>query len=123
MKTIKPKIYISAPFSGYDLKERRESFARWARVLLNAGCEPVNPLENGLPEDAPYKEHIKADIKLLMECDGFVLDNRWICSRGCKCEVAVAEACELTMIGRIKNGELELDMNRFKQLKSILRRR
>lgn len=123
MKAVKPKIYISAPITGYDLKERRESFARWARVLFNAGCEPVNPMEKGLPDEAPYKEHMKTDIKLLMDCDGFVLDNRWICSRGCKCEVAVAEACELAMIGRMNNGELELDMDKFRQLKSKLRKR
>lgn len=47
------KIYISGPISGlpYDKVEAR--FERDKRDLAAADFEPVSPLDNGLPPDAP----------------------------------------------------------------------
>lgn len=123
MNNRKPKVYISAPITGYDLDERRKAFAKWAQVLVDAGCEPVNPMEKNIPDDAPYREHMKKDIELLLDCDGYILSTLWMESRGCKCENAVASACGIKFVGFIKADDVEFISNNLKNLKAEVRRR
>lgn len=117
----KPKIYISAPITGYDLEERRKSFAKWAQIIINAGCEPVNPMEKNIPDDAPYVEHMKADINLLLDCDGYILSTVWTASKGCRCENAVAEACDVELVGFIIGDDVDFIESKIKKIKSKLR--
>lgn len=70
------KIYISAPISGYDLTERKALFSQMEDILAEEGYKPVNPFSNPLPDSAPYTEHLKQDIKLLLDCDGMVRPSR-----------------------------------------------
>lgn len=119
----KPKVYISAPITGYDLNERRKMFAQWAQMLVDAGCEPVNPMEKGLPDSAPYKEHMKADIANLLKCDGYILHKSWPESRGCKCEESVAAACGIKFIGFIGENGIEFISENLRNLKAEVRKR
>jgi len=92
------KCYISLPITGYDLNERREKAARIEERLHDLGFETVNPLKKGLPDDAPYSEHMKLDLKLLLECDHIYMAKGWENSGGCRLEAEVAMKCGLLMI-------------------------
>lgn len=101
------KVYISAPISGHDLTERHEAFAKWALEVACEGYVAVNPMMNDLPDEAPYTEHMKADIRMLLDCDAMVAPVRWRCSKGCTLEARVAELCGIPVIGRIDdNGRI-----------------
>lgn len=92
------KCYISLPITGYDLAERRETAARIEARLQQLGFETVNPLSKDLPDDAPYSEHMKQDLKLLLDCDHIYPAKGWKDSGGCRLEVEVAMKCGLKMI-------------------------
>lgn len=95
---IKAKIYISGPISGHSLEERRARFAGAAEVLRQHGFEAVNPMDNGVSAEAPYEDHMRADLRMLLGCDGFYLLRGWMSSRGACLERAVAEACGLSIM-------------------------
>ena len=63
------KVYISGAIAHYNMEERRATFAAAARQLTEQGFEAVNPFENGVPDDAHWMAHMKADIALLVDCD------------------------------------------------------
>ena len=65
------KIYISGPISGYDLDERKRTFEEIENCLSH-GYKVFNPLKNGLPDDATWKEHMRADMRMLTDCDAIV---------------------------------------------------
>lgn len=87
---MRKRIYISLPVTGHDLRERRKLAAGVARALEALGAEAVNPLENGLPEGAAWLEHMRADLRLLLDCDGILLCDGWEESRGCRVERGLA---------------------------------
>lgn len=87
---MKKKVYISGPISGFDMEERKEAFKKAEKILKRKGFIPVNPLENGLDEKEPWILHMKADIKMLLECDAIYLMTGWRYSRGCRIEYNIA---------------------------------
>lgn len=91
----KKKVYLSAPISGYDLNERRERFAHMKEGLEKLGYNVMNPMENGLSDDAPTTQHMKRDIIMLLQCDVIFLMKGWNKSAGCLTELHVATACGL----------------------------
>ena len=52
------KIYISGPITGTNINTTRLRFKCAEATLRMQGFTVANPMENGLPEDAPYDEHI-----------------------------------------------------------------
>ena len=75
------RIYISGPMTGMpDLN--KPAFIAAEEALRAAGFDVVNPVNNGLPDSAEWHEHMRADIKMLMDCDGVALLPGWIGSRG-----------------------------------------
>lgn len=111
---MKKRIYISAPITGHDLAERKEYFAEVAEQLEEAGYEPVNPFDNGLPDTAPRTEHMKADLKMLLSCDGYVQSVATHGSIGCVSEAGVALLCGIPAIALIKGSTLYWDLT-FKE--------
>lgn len=94
----KKRIYLSGPISGHDIEERKNAFAR-ASVLTEAlGFEPVNPMENGLPEDASTHQHMKRDFEMLLTCDVILMMEKWTHSAGCKVEFDVATSIGIPVI-------------------------
>ena len=91
------RIYISLPISHYDLEERRE-YAQKVEDALSHFYEVVNPLKNGLPEDADWREHMKKDLQDLLTCDAIFLCKDWEKSKGCKLEFDVATTCNIEPI-------------------------
>ena len=94
----KQLIYISGPISHRDLTERRKAFADTAEMLRGHGFDIVNPMENGLPENAPTRQHMRRDIEMLMRCDIIYMMKGWTHSKGCKVEFDVATSIGLPVM-------------------------
>ena len=88
----KKRIYISLPI---DLDERKETALAMEVKLRGRGYDVFNPFNNGLPDKASTYEHMKADIKELLDCDVIMFMYGWNRSAGCKCELDVATAIGL----------------------------
>lgn len=53
--------------------------------------DPVNPMKNGLPETASWKQHMVKDIEMLLDCEAILMLSCWRTSKGAKIEKAIAE--------------------------------
>lgn len=84
------KVYISGAISNRDPEEVRKEFERVEKLLSSLGLEAVNPLANGLTDAHTWREHMRADLHLLLECDKIVVLPGWRESKGARLEVFVA---------------------------------
>lgn len=98
------KIYISGKISGLPKDEVTAKFTAAERTIRVKGHIPVNPLNNGLPWDTPYTDHLKADIKQLMDCDAVYLLNDAYISAGAKTEKELAMTLGMGIIYE-ENGD------------------
>ena len=71
------------------------------RLPTRRGFEPVNPFKNGLPEEAHWREHMRADIALLLGCDYIYMLKGWELSKGAKLELDVASSCGIKVLFEI----------------------
>lgn len=89
------RIYISGPISRMP-KKNRPAFDQAAAELRAAGYEPVSPFDNGVDPDAEWGVHMRADIKMMVDCDGVAVLKGWTrsqaISRGANVEVDLARA-------------------------------
>lgn len=82
------KIYISGPMTG--IKDYNfPAFNAAEKALLGYG---VNPAKNGLPLGLPWSTYLRADLKVLLECDAMLQLPGWMDSRGARLECSVADA-------------------------------
>lgn len=88
----KKKIYISGQISGLTPDEYRANFLEAARQLHAQGYEVINPIFNGVDATQPWQVHIKADIRLLLECDAIYVLQNWELSNGATLEREIAKA-------------------------------
>lgn len=101
------KVYISGAIAHHDLEERKAAFGDAERFLSLKGFDPVNPFKNGLPDDAHWRKHMRADIALLLGCDYIYMLQGWELSKGAKLELDVASSCG---IGVLFEGHFNPDM-------------
>ena len=94
---MKPTIYLSAPVSGYEEQERRLFFRQWQNLFQDLGYETVNPLDNGLPFQAPWQEHMRADLSNLLTCQTIVFLSEKL-SPGMAVEKEVAKATGIKIV-------------------------
>lgn len=80
------RIYISGRITGLPYPIAVKRFAVAARRLSDLGHHPVNPIDNGLPRDATWAEHMRADLATLRRCDGVCMLRGWERSRGAQIE-------------------------------------
>ena len=92
------RVYISGAIAHHDMTERKEAFGRAERMLRERGFRPVNPFGNGLPENAHWREHMRADIALLLECDYIYMLTGWEMSKGAKLEHDVDTSCGIRVL-------------------------
>lgn len=92
------KIYLSGPISGFDLTERERIFNEKEKKFKSKGFDVFNCFKNGVPLSAPATEHLKADMKVLPDCDTVYFMKGWEKSSGCNLEFNVAHALKLKMI-------------------------
>lgn len=86
------KIYISGPITGHAREKVERAFAEAEATIRRGGYEPINPLNNGLPQSATWEQHMGRDIEILLGCDGIYMLSDWRTSKGARIEIAVAEA-------------------------------
>ena len=84
------RIYISGKISGLPLDDVKVRFADAKAFLDEIGFEAVNPLEKGLPDDAPWERHMVKDIELLLSCDSIYMMDNWTLSTGAGIEYDIA---------------------------------
>lgn len=53
------RIYISGAIEHHYIAERRQAFQRAAEYIAAQGGIPVNPFDNGVPENAHWREHTR----------------------------------------------------------------
>ena len=94
----KEKVYISGAIAHYNIDERKEAFANAEMNLRNMGFEPVNPFKNELPDEAHWREHMRADIRLLVDCKYIYMLQGWELSKGAKLELDVASSCGIKVL-------------------------
>lgn len=87
-------IYISGPISGRPDNNRR-AFADAQIILQSHGFKVINPLDIDLPEKAngkPYdwSDHMRLDIKALMDCNLVAVLPDWYLSKGSCLEIELA---------------------------------
>lgn len=92
------KVYISGAIAHYDMNERKEAFSRAEEKLMTQGYDPVNPFRNGLPDEAHWRAHMRADIALLLACDYIYMLKDWELSKGAKLELDVASSCGIKVL-------------------------
>lgn len=95
------KTYISGPISAPTPEKRAANLAKFHEAeaaLVALGHSVANPAKNGLPESAHWEEHMRADIKLLMDCDTVALLDGWADSRGARIEYQLAKDLGLRVV-------------------------
>ena len=80
------------------LHQRKGAFANAEQNLRNMGFSPVNPFKNGLPDEAHWREHMRADIALLLDCEYIYMLKDWELSKGAKLELDVASSCGIKVL-------------------------
>ena len=92
------RIYISGPMTGVPEHNFPAFFAAEER-LKQAGFQPLNPARNfGGQTDRPRADYIRADLELLLQCDGIAMLPGWQKSRGAKLEYMIAWELGLPVI-------------------------
>lgn len=103
------RAYLSGPISGYDMNERRKAFSEAEELIREQGVEVVIPLNNGLPDDAEWSDHMLRDLEMLIDCDMMVLLPGWQHSRGCLTEVRFARKMGLLVLGSHEAEQIEYE--------------
>lgn len=62
------------------------------------GFAPVNPFDNGVPDGAHWRVHMRADIALLVQCDLIYMLRGRELSKGAKLEHDVATSCGINVL-------------------------
>lgn len=88
--TGKQKAYISGQITGLDIEVARSRFNYAAQRLEEMGYDPVNPFDNGLSPDRKWTDHMRADLKLMLDCQTIYLLKGWQHSRGASLERHIA---------------------------------
>ena len=92
------KIYLSGQISGLPLDVARKRFTDAKEMLELQGWEVINPLDNGVPLDADWEEHMAEDILSLFACKAIFMLDGWERSQGARLEHALAKRISMRII-------------------------
>lgn len=81
------KLYVAGPMSGYP-ESNYPLFNRVSELLRQAGFEIVNPAEFG--NGKHYIDFLREDLRLMLDCHGVAVLDKWWESTGARNEVQVA---------------------------------
>jgi len=84
-------IYLAGPMTGM-LAFNYPAFHAEAARLRALGHRVINPAENDLPETATWQEHMRDDLRELLNCDQIHLLPGFGKSKGAMLELIVAQA-------------------------------
>lgn len=88
---VRKAIYLSGPMTGIPAFNFPAFHAEAAR-LRALGRTVFNPAESGLPASAAWSEHMRADLRALLDCDHIHMLPGWSNSTGAWLELQVALA-------------------------------
>ena len=95
------KIYISGPMTGYpDLN--RAAFNAKAAELRAQGHEVVNPAEMPEIPGGTWADYMRADLKVMLDCEAIYLLPGWRKSRGARVEHFVARVLFFIILGEAR---------------------
>lgn len=88
------KVYISGAIDSApgNTDSREDEFSKVEHDLIGMGFIPVNPFKNDVPVTGRHQDHMRADIRLLCDCDMIYMMKGWESSPGAMLEHAVAAA-------------------------------
>jgi hypothetical protein len=95
------KTYLSGPMTG-RVEMNFPAFAREETRLRSLGITVVNPAANGLPANAEWQDHMREDIRLLMDCTAIHMLPGWTKSRGATLEHTIAVALGMAVTGAVE---------------------
>lgn len=98
------KVYISGPITGVDFGNHF-AFSSARAVLELCGYEAVDPSEVQLDDEATWADYMKADLKLLLDCDFIYMLEGWEDSKGARLERELAENLGIKEIGIDQESE------------------
>ena len=84
-------IYISGQISGLNLNEAKATFKAVEDVLVETGCEVINPFNLFKEQDLTWSEFMVVDIKALLDCNAICMIKGWEQSKGARLEHHIAE--------------------------------
>lgn len=84
------KVYISGPITGAEFGNRFAFMAARCGLEL-CGYEVVDPSDVKLDGDATWADYMRADLKLLLDCDYIYMLDGWEDSKGARLERELAE--------------------------------
>lgn len=84
------KVYISGPITGVDFGNRF-AFSCASNALELCGYEAVDPSKVQLDDEATWADYMRADLKLLLDCDYIYMLEGWEDSKGARIERELAE--------------------------------
>ena len=102
---MKKKIYVSIPISHLNYDGQKEHAERVEKYLENFYDEVLSPFRNGVDMDAHPSEHMRADFKMLLECDAIFMCKGFEDSRGCIAEWTVATSCHMEVLYELNHAE------------------
>ena len=91
------KAYISGRITGLPYDEVERAFFGAEAVLEALDYEVLNPLKNGLDRTASWREHMTADIAMLMQADVVFMLPDWNESKGARIEHYIANEMKKTV--------------------------
>lgn len=83
-------LYLSGPMTGLP-DFNAPAFNAAAQRLRHLGHTVFNPVENGVPPDAAWHDHMRADIAALTKCAALVALPGCENSRGAQLEIHIAK--------------------------------
>jgi hypothetical protein len=92
-----PRLYLCGPMTGLP-QFNHPNFMAAARLLRRTGYEVFNPAENSLPNDAPWAEHMRVDIRALMDCEAVATLPDCEGSKGAQLEQHIANALGMQVL-------------------------
>ncbi len=95
------KIYISGPISGLPFEKVERNFNDAEIRLQEQGYEVVNLLDNGLTKDHSWSEHMRTDLKLMLDCDAIYLLKGYQDSKGAMIEYDLARLLHFEIIEQV----------------------
>lgn len=97
------KCYISLPITGRNFNEVGERIAEMKRNLECQEYIPVSPFDREVDFNASHAEHMRADFKLLLDCDYILMGWGWEYSAGCRAELNAAMVCGIKVMFECAN--------------------
>lgn len=108
------KIYLCGAISGLNPVRCRALFQIAQNKIATNWRVVMNPFDNGLADEASWEAHMRADIKMLMECDAMYVVNDISTSKGAKIEINLARSLGL----KIMSYKMT-DQRLFEELKEL----